>query len=130
MFKQLAIVALLLFGLSTPCLAEPNKSDAVLFILRAVDWRQTTVIATKQFQPGWYNWDDGSKYVYSEANPILGKHPDKHDVDRYFASLILIDMLIAEFGPEWLHKSWNSIHIGAELFCVDRNYKVGIRIKF
>lgn len=134
--KHLLIALTLLFAFSTPCLAKWGKEDTALLILRAIDWQQTRVIATETLPPKKYEarYKDfvefEPEYKYTEQNPLLGEHPSPEDVDRYFAALVLVDVLIALFGPDWLHHTWNGIQIAAEFYCVGNNFNAGIRIKF
>jgi len=139
--KQIFTVLVLLFCLSTPCLAEWEKTDTALLVLQVVDWGQTRDIATRKCEPPYISDYDGSEYLYHETNPILGKHPSEEKVNTYFASSILINYLVAKFDnkknnekfkgkPKKLHKYWNYIGIASETYFITHNYNLGIKIKF
>lgn len=128
--KKLLIALILLFGLSTPCLAEWGKEDAALLILELIDWGQSRTIATEKYPEGWVSANDGTKYIYSEKNPLLGDHPSLEKVDIYFSLCILTNYLIAKYANEKFHKFWAYSAIIIECHAIQKNHSVGVKIKF
>jgi hypothetical protein len=77
------------------------------------DWQQTLEISKN---PG----------EYSEANRILGPHPDTSKVNLYFAGCAISHALIAYILPEKLEKIWQVTWIGVQTSVTDHNNKNGL----
>jgi len=101
-------------------------SDTLLLGLRVTDWGQTIDIATQKNFNG--------NFVFGELNPLLGVHPSPGAVSIYFGSLIAMDEFIkylAKTNEEWatFQKYWKVVQISAELACVIKNLRLGVRFK-
>jgi len=133
--KQIFIILILLFCLSTPCLAEWDKSDTTLLVMRLIDWGQTRDIATRKWEPPYVSDYDGSEYVYHETNHFLGKHPSIKEANTYFASAIVIDFIISHLKTKnnvlnKFKEYYQQYMICNTFKCITGNYNWGIRIKF
>lgn len=90
----------------------------------AIDYGQTLDIASN---PQW-----------KETNPILGEHPTRSEVTRYFAVAAVLHPTISALLPtdkclgpvcDW-RKAWQWVTIGVEAGYVAHNYSLGIRTDF
>jgi hypothetical protein len=77
------------------------------------DWRQTLEISK-------------NPQKYSEANPILGEHPNEGKVHMYFAGCALSHALIAYMLPPEYSKIWQATWIGIQSSVTDGNHDNGI----
>lgn len=97
-----------------------NKTDVALEVVSAgitiVDWGQTLNIS-----------DHGGMY---EMNPILGKHPERREINTYFISVLTIHPIVSMLLPPKARTIWQSIYIGVELTAIGSNYKSGLRMDF
>jgi hypothetical protein len=83
-----------------------------------IDWAQTRDIASER-RPGIY-----------ETNLILGRHPDKQTVNKYFLLTTLGHVALAGAlnNP---YRNWlQYAGIGVELYCIRKNIALGIRMDF
>lgn len=133
--KQLLIFLVLLFCLSTPCLAKWDEADTALLTMRLIDWGQTRDISTKKYKSPYVSGYDGSQYLYHENNPILGEHPSTEKVDTYFASAIAIDFFISRFATKSkivnkFKKYYQQYMICNTFCCITGNYNLGVKVKF
>lgn len=98
-----------------------DTTDKTMFItssmLLAVDWRQTKRIAE--------NPDD-----FRERNPILGSHPSKRDVNRYFFAAVIGNYLMADLLPSSHRKLWLGGVIIGTVGCVGNNLNIGLGIRW
>lgn len=121
----LLLVIILLFCVNPMVLADAGHSwskedsfmQTIVIGLIVIDWAQTRYIA-----------DNPERYC--EDNPILGKHPDIDEVDRYFAACLIGNTLIAYILPERYRKQWQTMSIWMQVCCVANNYGIGAKLKF
>ena len=85
--------------------------------LTVIDWGMTLDIAS---QPDKY-W---------EINPVLGEHPSRSDVNRYFIASILSKTLITHLLPTKWRKYWLGLNIGVSGYLVNRNYGIDLKMDF
>ena len=116
-----------------------NETDYILFMLRFIDLGQTLYITGSTTLPEATIQVSDGRTIYRpkqeipngyEMNPLLGKHPSKESVILYFISLMTLDRYLdhkSHDNPNWLavNKWWKRINIGAELYCVNNNYRLG-----
>jgi len=63
---------------------------------------------------------------YYETNNIIGSHPDRSDVNIYFASMIILNNIIGEkYGDNW----YMIVSVNQALY-VGHNYSLGINFSF
>lgn len=93
-----------------------GKLGTFLF-LDIIDWGQTLNIA-----------DNPDKYY--EHNPILGDHPSRGEVNRYFVAGMITTTLIYKLLPEKYADLYIKGMIGMEVYYVGNNYHIGIRCRF
>ena len=101
---------------------DPWTKDQMLLqgtslTLNIIDWGQTLDIVDK---PG----------EYYETNPILGDHPSRAEVNRYFAASMLSKILITHLLPSDWRKYWLGLNIGVSGYYVHNNYRIGLRVSF
>jgi hypothetical protein len=77
------------------------------------DWQQTRSIATNPDR-------------YRETNPILGSHPQKNEVDLYFAGCAVGHALIAYMLPPKASKIWQTTWIGVQTQVIEDNSEKGL----
>lgn len=92
---------------------EDSTVQKVVMLLIVADWVQTRQIASNPDR-------------YQEMNPILGPHPDRDEVDRYFAYSIIGNTLIAYLLPKKLRQRWQASSLSMQMRVVGHNYKMGI----
>jgi len=113
------LIALLLFGHSTPLYAEWTTTEKVTEVVVVtsllVDMAQTLDIKNHE---GLY-----------ETNPILGKHPSDKKVVSYFLTCILGHLLIADsLGNKKVY--WQHFILIPEIYIIGHNYELGLSVKF
>ncbi len=85
--------------------------------LNVMDWGQTLDISDKPDE-------------YYETNFILGEHPSRSEVNMYFASLIVSELLITHLLPTKYRKYWLGLNVGVAGSMVKNNYHVGLKVNF
>ena len=131
-------VALLCLLLAAQAQADEwtNKDTAWQFtylLFHSADWLQTNWIQShpnENIQPG---------YHHAERNSILGDHPTRGEVNRYFILTGLAHTGIAYLLPSQteilgfeinLRRIWQFVWIGIEGDTVRHNYSAGVRFDF
>lgn len=130
---------LLVLLLSLPLSAQWETKDvafegAVLGSLM-VDWAQTLTIS--RIPPPKEAWALGRPYMeiytqgpWYETNPVIGKHPSRASINRYFATAMVAHVAVAHFLPgHWRH-DWQAATFVLEGLVVDRNIRIGLGCKF
>ncbi len=92
---------------------ETTARELCFLYTLSKDWQQTLDIARNPSQ-------------YSEENPILGSHPDKNDVNIYFASCAATHALVAYILPPDYSKLWQLTWIGIQSNVTHNNDKNGL----
>lgn len=90
--------------------------EGAVFAVSTVDWAQTLNITER---PG-----------YWEQNPVIGLHPTRGQVNRYFATSLLLHAGIVWVLPSRFRSSFQCASIGWELAIVGHNARLGLRITF
>lgn len=136
--KRLLIATIILLLWAGPAMAKIDSEDVGLFIFRTIDLKQTLDIVDSEYYELNQNYihrhskpSDEPNYTYCEKNPLLGNHPSKERVYWYFGSLYLLDWYFNKKSGEshkWytFNKWWQRIQIGAEAYCVNNNYELGL----
>ena len=122
--KSKLLCGLLLLALSAPGLAHSadvwstrdKYLESTYLVFHTLDWLQTKDIAASK--------------EYHETNLVLGRHPHQSTVDLYFigtglAHVGLVHLLPREYRP-WFQAGT----LALEVYCVQRNYSLGVRLKF
>ncbi|MBW2178751.1 MAG: hypothetical protein JRG81_00015 [Deltaproteobacteria bacterium] len=91
--------------------------QGVLSSLNIVDWGQTLDIADRPDE-------------YREINPILGDHPDRGDVNIYFASTMILKVLVTHLLPTEYREYWLGGNIALSGYFVHHNHRIGLRVNF
>lgn len=116
-------VVFMILVLSKPSLAfdDWSKQDvalqAVFTSLHIIDWGNTLYIA------------DNPRY-YSETNMILGKHPNRGNVNLYFAGTLAGSVLVTHILPKKYRPYFQTIIISIETAAMANNHAVGIGMRF
>lgn len=97
--------------------SDDTKRQAVYLTLHAVDWMQTRHIAK-------------NPTLFSESNPLLGRHPSVSKVNKYFIATALMHTGISYALPPEYRKVFQYITIGVQAGYVTHNYNVGVKIGF
>lgn len=85
--------------------------------LHVIDWGQTRYIAQNPLN-------------HSEVNKILGEHPSPERVDVYFAGTLIAHVLVTHFLPAKYRPWWQLATISMEGYCVNHNFKAGVKVAF
>lgn len=91
--------------------------EAAYLALHVVDWGQTLEIADN---PGQYH----------EHNPVLGSHPSRGEVNRWFAITGLLHPVVSYALPDEVRPYWQYGTIGIEVICIGNNVSLGIGMGF
>ena len=67
---------------------------------------------------------------FSETNQFLGPHPSLDEVDRYFATCLIGNAVIAYILPRDLRRWWQALSLNMEMEFVNHNYNLGVNMKF
>lgn len=65
---------------------------------------------------------------YEETNPILGPHPSRGQINRYFAVSSALHLAVSYFIPDEYRPYWQWITIGIEGGVVAQNMSMGIGV--
>ena len=92
---------------------ETTARELCFLFSLSKDWKQTLDISKNPDK-------------FSEANPILGEHPDERKVHVYFAGCALTHALIAYMLPPEYSKIWQVTWIGIQSSVTDHNHENGL----
>lgn len=92
---------------------ETTARELCFLFSLSTDWKQTLEIAKNPDK-------------FSEANPILGEHPDESKVHTYFAACALTHAFVAYMLPPEYSKIWQVTWIGIQSSVTDSNRDNGI----
>ena len=113
-------ITIALLTLPTKSIAWDHKDTALqatYTIAHVLDWGQTRHLARHPT-------------THAETNKLLGKHPSPGQVDRYFATTLLLHTTIAYLLPSEARSVFQLITIGIEGGVVKRNYSLGVHATF
>ncbi len=121
MKKIIAFFLLFLLLIPTSFAADPwDKEQIILestYMLALVaDWSQTLYISEHE--------------EFVETNPILGRRPDRGEVNAYFALSALTHFAVSYFLPSRYRDFWISYWLGYEIAFVQRNASIGVGFSF
>lgn len=85
--------------------------------LHVADWGQTLDIA------------DHPERFY-ERNPVLGRHPSRGEVNRWFLGTALLHPVVSYVLPKPYREVWQYVTIGVEVGCVGSNARIGVGFGF
>lgn len=91
--------------------------EAAWIVSHTIDWGQTLDIAANPDR-------------FYETNPILGDHPDRGDVNRYFIVTTAAHIAITHLLPEGWRPAWQYVTFGISAGLVWHNYRIGLRLNF
>ena len=118
--KKLLLLTLILLS-STAISEELSKAEKVgelsFQVVNFIDMMQTIEIVLH---------DD----LYYETNPILGKHPQQHEVIAYFMIRGVMHYHTTKWLPEKFRIPWLTITVLPQIPLIEHNHNLGIRITF
>ena len=122
MMKKVMMLSLLILTLSTSTISkELTKSQKVgelaFQTVNFIDMMQTLEIVQH---------DD----LYYETNPILGDHPQQHEVITYFMIRGAVHYHITKWLPKKLRVPWLTVTVLPQIPIIEHNHNLGIRITF
>ena len=114
------LILLLILFLSTSTLSkeltkEQKIGELAFQTVNFIDMMQTLEIVQH---------DD----LYYETNPILGKHPQQHEVLLYFMARGALHYEVTKWLPDELRMPWLTITFFPQLPIIEHNHNLGIRI--
>ena len=114
------LILLLILFLSTSTLSkeltkEQKIGELAFQTVNFIDMMQTLEIVQH---------DD----LYYETNPILGKHPQQHEVLLYFMARGALHYEVTKWLPDKLKMPWLTITFFPQLPIIEHNHNLGIRI--
>lgn len=92
---------------------EDTAREVVYLGFHVVDWGQTLDIADHPDR--WH-----------ENNAVLGSHPSRGEVNRYFALTALLHPVVSYLLPRPYREVWQYVTIGVELGATVNNARIGI----
>ena len=117
--KKLLLSLTLILWLSTANSEELSKAEKVgelsFQVVNFIDMMQTLEIV--QHSDKWY-----------ETNPILGKHPQQHEVITYFMIRGATHYHITKWLPKKFRIPWLTITVLPQIPIIEHNHNLGIRI--
>ena len=116
--KKLLLLILLLASFTTNGeeLSKGEKVGELSFqVVNFIDMMQTLEIV--QHSDKWY-----------ETNPILGKHPQQHEVITYFMIRGATHYHITKWLPKKFRPVWLTITFLPQIPLIEHNHNLGIRI--
>ena len=118
--KKLIVIIILLFPFTSNSeeFSKPEKIGELSFqLVNFIDMMQTIEIVQH---------DD----LYYETNPILGKHPQQHEVITYFMLRGYAHYRVTQWLPEKFRMPWLNISVLPQIPIIEHNHNLGIRITF
>lgn len=85
--------------------------------LLTIDWRQT-------------RWAQERPNEYYEINPALSRHPSAGRIDTWFIAWEVLHPVISYVLPNPYRYAWQAGTLGLEIYCVNKNYNVGVKLKW
>ena len=117
--KKLLLSLTLILWLSTANSEELSKAEKVgelsFQVVNFIDMMQTIEIV--QHSDRWY-----------ETNPILGKHPQQHEVITYFMIRGATHYHITKWLPKKFRPAWLTVTFLPQIPLIEHNHNLGIRI--
>ena len=117
--KKLLLSLTLILWLSTANSEELSKAEKVgelsFQVVNFIDMMQTLEIV--QHSDKWY-----------ETNPILGKHPQQHEVITYFMIRGVTHYHITKWLPKKFRPVWLTVTFLPQIPLIEHNHNLGIRI--
>jgi hypothetical protein len=110
------VIAALLIFLSAEAHAEDYLLGAAIGLL-VIDWGQTRAIATEPDR-------------FRERNPILGEHPSRGEVDRYFALSVAATAGLSYVLPDPYRTWFLTGVVVLEASAVINNHQLGVKVSF
>lgn len=104
--------------------------QAASIVTFAVDWNQTRQIATERYVD---RRRRKMSYIYSEGGPakmFIGSHPHRDRVDAYFLGSMILNTAVAYALPNPYRRMLQVGTIVYEVYSINHNYGIGIRVKF
>lgn len=118
--RHILLAVLMLVGLPARAADPWSRADIIretaVVTVSTADWLQTIELTQRMGRP--------------ELNPLLGPHPTRGEINRYFAASILLHVAITRALPARFRPAWQYGSIGWELAIVGHNASVGIRVTF
>ena len=115
---RILVFLFLSFGAMAEDLSKTEKAGEFSFqVLNFIDMMQTIEIV----QHG---------DLYYETNPILGKHPQQHEVITYFMIRGATHYYITKWLPKKFRIPWLTITVLPQIPIIEHNHNLGIRITF
>ena len=118
--KKLIVVVILLYPFTSNSeeFSKQEKIGELSFqLVNFIDMMQTIEIVQH---------DD----LYYETNPILGKHPQQHEVIIYFMLRGYSHYRITQWLPEKFRMPWLTISVLPQIPIIEHNHNLGIRVTF
>ena len=113
---RVIVFLFLSFGAMAEDLSKTEKAGEFSFqVLNFIDMMQTIEIV----QHG---------DLYYETNPILGKHPQQHEVITYFMLRGAFHYQITKWLPDKLRMPWLTVTFLPQIPLIEHNHNLGIRI--
>lgn len=100
-----------------PLTKKQKQAQAAYLFIHGLDWAQTRTIAKS----------DGE---FIERNPILGRHPNTSQVDKYFLSTALLHAGITKTLPKKYRRFWLGASVAIEGGVVNHNIRMGVKFDF
>ena len=86
-------------------------------IVQTIDWGQSYNIVNNPDR-------------YYETNKLLGPHPSKKEVDKFFITSIVGHAVISYVLPKDYRQAWQLITLGMHIENAGKNYAIGLRVDF
>ena len=114
------LILLLILFLSTSTLSkeltkEQKIGELAFQTANFIDMLQTIEIV--EHSDKWY-----------ETNPILGKHPQKHEVITYFMLRGALHYEVTKWLPDKFRIPWLTVTVLPQIPLIEHNHNLGIRI--
>lgn len=97
-----------------------------------IDWGQTRTIADHGEGESLYHYPDGSEYGFLRevgfAENFIGANPTRREVDQYFATALIVNLLVADFLKPDYRKIYLLLANLIQWDTVNNNHKAGITI--
>lgn len=120
-----ALAALMLVSTSVrPAVAAERRAPDALTTALFVAAEAALVIDLGQ------TIDRGAGRAGPERNPLLGDRPGRAVAWGYFGGLMAAEAATYLWAPRWVSRTVSVVTLGLEIPTVQRNFQVGVRVRF
>ena len=118
--KTMSVLGMALLLCVGPVVASKGTENTLALTALAADWLGTREMVN---HPA---YDPLGRELWSEVNPLLGRHPSVGDVDKYFLVAAATYLLVQQILPEPWDSRFRRLTIIVEVGCTASHFGIGV----